>query len=875
MRRFLAAALVMVSSAYAQLPFTDNEYDEDIPTLEEVVGHENGAEITAPDEVIRYMETLAEAAPERMRLVEYARSWEDRPLVYAVIGAPQHIERLDRIKADLNKLSDGRSLDAEARDDMVDRLPAVTWLAYGVHGDEISSSDAALALSYHLLAVEGDERVDEILENTIVIIDPMQNPDGRARFVNSFEAARGLETQDALFAAERDQPWPGGRYNHALFDMNRDWFALTQPETRGKVSAVVEWNPVVVVDAHEMGSDETYFFPPAARPFSPQLTENSKEGQAIVGRENARAFDEAGISYFTREVFDNFYPGYGDMWPALRGAVAMTYEQASARGLAAEQDHGEPLTYATGVRNHFLATLTTAATVARNKERFLSAYADDRAAAVAEGEEAEDRYTVLNLSERAAQARALAERLTLQGIEVRELAPGGEACGTTYEDGAIVVDKAQPSGRLVRTLMATNTPLAKDFIIEQEERRKAGLGHELYDVTAWSLPLMEGLSSTTCAEISETEAFDPEREKMNLAAADFGYAVPWSDAGQARLVIAALKAGLRGKASGDSFVQEGETFPRGTVVFAASLNGDNLRTTLAELMNKLGGTVIPMATSWVDEGPNFGSDQFFEVTMPKVAMAWGAGTSPLSAGATRHVLERQLGLPVTPIRMRSMAYADLARFDAVFVPELGRGSNAMLGARGRAALKEYAEEGGTLVGFGSALGMLSSEDVGLLPLMRETSVPSKGAAPKKEAEGSTQPGTELWSEEDYQTVIDSGEGYPDRVPGVLVKASGDPNHILSAGYDEAIVLFRGNTIYAPLKDDQGTNVFRYLDAEELLASGYLWDDVRNQLARKPFVVARPVGQGMVIGFAQDPTVRGYLGGLNLLLANSAVLAPAQ
>lgn len=869
--RILAVLLASLSFAHAQLPFTEAEYDDDIPTLQAVLGHDNGEEITTPREAIAYLNALEEASDGRMKVVQYAESWEGRPLVYAVIGSKENIGNAEQIKKRLAEISDGKSLGGRDLERAVARTPAVTWLAYGVHGNEITSTDAALALSYHLLAADGDAVVDKILEETIVVIDPMQNPDGRARFTNHFASTRGIEPQGATFAAERDEPWPGGRYNHMLFDMNRDWFTLSQPETRGKVSAILEWNPVVVVDAHEMGSSSTYYFPPAARPFNPQLTDNTREGQEILGKTIAEGFDKIGQPYFTREVYDNFYPGFGDMWPALRGAVAMTFEQASPRGLKYDRAIGEALTYEEGVRNHFTATLMTAKGIAENKERFLMAYAEDRATAIDENANVEDRFTLIDLSVRRGQAMSLGQKLIDQGIAVHHIEAGTTACGTEYADGALVVDRSQPDGRLVRTLLDRNTALAEDYVEEQEGRRKRGLGHELYDVTAWSMPLMEGVAFTTCGSVrsSSLEKGLPSEEKSQLADAEFGYVLPWDDATQAQFLIAALKSGLRGMTTDTAFSVNGKTYGRGSVVFSKAMNED-VTGQLRTLMDEHGGHVAPLSSSWVEEGPNLGSRSFREVSMPRVALAWGEGVSPLSVGSTRYVIERRLGLPVTTIRVRSMSRADLSRYDVILVAETW-GFSDRLGSRGASAVKEWVSDGGVLVGFGSALDAFSSDGFGLLALKRENRVKSTGSAP---ASGSTIPGTELWSEEDYRKAIAPDSGRPDRVPGVLVKTTPNMDHFMSAGYDEAVALFRGSTIYAPLKANQGTNVFTYKGADELLASGYLWDDVRTQLARKPYLVATNSGDGMVIGFAQDPTTRAYLGGLDLMLANALVMAPA-
>ena len=311
----------------------DTNYDPAIPTIEEVLGYRPGDRITWHRDVIRYFQALAEASPDRVELREYARSWQGRELIYVVISNAQNSGDLIEAKANMQALADPRITSESVVQRIIEEQPAVTWLSYGVHGNEISSTDAAMLTAYHLLASRSDERIDSIMENTIVVIDPMQNPDGRDRFIHNYVTAEGLVPDSDRLSAEHDEPWPGGRTNHYLFDMNRDWFIQTQPETQGRTKAMLEWYPVAYVDAHEMGSDGTYFFAPEAIPYNPHLAEAQRSSLQLFGRNNARYFDQFGFDYFTREVYDAFYPGYGASWPSYFGSIAMTYEQASARGL--------------------------------------------------------------------------------------------------------------------------------------------------------------------------------------------------------------------------------------------------------------------------------------------------------------------------------------------------------------------------------------------------------------------------------------------------------------------------------------------------------------------------------------------------------------
>lgn len=869
----LVAALVGLLGVAAAQPMLPVNYNEDVPTIEAVLGHDSGEEITSPSEALTYFEALRAAAPDRMTITQYATSWEGRKLVYGVIGSTANIARLGEIKADLKRIASG-TLSASDRDAIVGRTPAVVWLAYGVHGNEISSTDASLALAYHLLAAEDDSVVDGILENTLVIIDPMQNPDGRNRFVTSFENARGITPFGDRYAAEHDEPWPGGRANHYLFDLNRDWFALTQPETQGKVAAVQEWTPVTLVDVHEMSGDSTYFFPPAARPFNPALTETQKAKQDLFGRNNARWFDREGIEYFTREVYDAFYPGYGDMWPALNGAVSMTFEQGSARGLVWDKDTGGTLTYRDGVRSHFLTSLATAETVSNNKALFLNDYATFRQSAVAEGRSAEDRYFVFDLAKNRYQVEQTARKLAAQGIAVQRVGGPVTLCGVSYAEGAVVVDTAQPTRRLAHTLLAKQTDLAADYLVEQEERRSRGLGAQLYDVTAWSVPLMSGLSSRSCARVNLGAASaigkdDPMPVIPVSGNAGFGYAVPWSDAGQAKLVIAALKLGMVGKTTERKFTSEGQTFPRGTVVFSRAANPDIDFAMFERMAGEAGAKIVGLGSSWTDAGPNIGSADFRLIDMPRIAMAWGEGTRSLDVGATKYVLEREYGMPVTPIRVSTLPRADLSAYDVLILPEGGYGEDLT------SVVKDFVAGGGVLIGFGGTLGYLSGDDVGLLGTQREAAWEDPDAeSGDTGSEGRFAEGTRIESDEAYDALLAPDQSAPDYVPGVLLNTVADENHWLSSGYDSAVGLYIGSDIYTPLEAGTGANVFRYVAADNLLASGYLWEENKEQLAYKPFIMQQDTGAGMTIGFTQSPVTRAYLDGLNLVLLNAELFGPA-
>ncbi len=377
----LAAALAVPSPVAPE-----TRYDPRIPTLKDVVGHDLGGEITSPDQIAAYLKALAAAAPDRARVVEYARSEEGRPLHVLVIGSPERLARLEDVKKGLRALADPRGLAPGEAERLVKELPAVVWLLHAVHGNEISSPDAALALAHHLLAAQGDETADLVRREAIVLVDPLQNPDGRARFLATNRLGRAASPDPEPASAEHDEGWPGGRSNHYLFDMNRDWFAQAQPETRGRLRLFLEWYPHVTVDLHEMGGDSTYFFAPPAKPLNPQVTRAQQDWHEAFGRAIAARFDAAGQAYFVREVFDSFYPGYGETWPLIQGSIGMTFEQASARGLVFRREDDTELTFLDGIHNHFRAALATVETAARGREKLLRDFLEFRRSAVSEGE---------------------------------------------------------------------------------------------------------------------------------------------------------------------------------------------------------------------------------------------------------------------------------------------------------------------------------------------------------------------------------------------------------------------------------------------------------------------------------------------------------
>jgi hypothetical protein len=880
------AAVLCLAPVYGQKPvefWPGAAYDSRIPTLRQVLGHDPGEKVTNHAGLVRYMEALSAAAPSRVKIFEYGESWEGRKLIYAAIGSEANIRRLAEIKGAIQRIADPRRTPEAEAHRLMAGLPAVVWLSYGVHGNEISSPDAALETAYHLLAARNDRMVDEVLAKVVVLIDPTQNPDGRDRFVNYFEQARGLTPDASPVAAEHNEPWPGGRANHYLFDLNRDWIGLTQPEIRSEVKALREWLPLVYVDLHEMSADSTYFFTPESDPYNPNLTPNQRQSLTLFGRNNAKWFDKYGFDYFTREAYDAFYPGYGASWPFYYGALAMTYEQASVRGLVVRRSDETLLTYRDTVRHHFVASIATLETAAANREKLLNDFYRYRATAVEEGQKEGIKEYLLPRGRDAAATDKLAGILMEHGIEVNRAKAPFKAGDREYAAGTYVVPMAQPAKRFIRTLLDPETKMDDQFVAAEEARRKLRQRTEIYDVTAWSLPLLfnvEAIASSAVATGS-FEAAKPARivpGEMHGSGASVAYLVPWGSQAAGRLLAAGLRQDLKIDSSDKPFTQGGVNFPAGSLILKVATNPADLADRLARMARETGAEVYGTNSGWVDDGVNFGSRWVVPLRRPAIAIAWDTPAQPGPAGATRFILERQYGYPVTPIRTAQLAGADLAKFQVLILPSGGNYAG-VLGEGGVERVKDWVAAGGTLVALGDAVGFLGNGKAELLDMAQENALregEEKKSGEKQEKAAARVPGTAIASEGDLDKATRAATELPDSVPGAIARVRVRPDYWLTAGVGDTVyTMVEGRAIFAPLKADQGINAAYYDAADKLVASGHLWAENRKQMAFKPVVVSGTSGRGVVVGFTQDPSFRAINDGMNLLFLNAVFRGPAH
>ena len=871
------AALLVPPSLPAQqgvLPLSPGtKYDPAIPTIAKVLGYEHGERITTPEDVHRYLRALADAAPDRVRLVEYARSWQNRPLWLMAIGSRERMARFDALKASRSELADPRNASPADIDRIVREQPVITALLHSVHGNEISGVDAALAEAYHLLAATADGDVDLIMRESVVLIDPMQNPDGRARFIASNVHGHAMSADRDPVSAERDEPWPGGRTNHYLFDLNRDWFPQNHPESQGKVKFMLDWLPQVTVDLHEMGGDGHYYFPPAAAPNTPNTTAAQRNWMMTFGKANAARFDARGFQYFIREVYDSFYPGYGASWPFFIGGLGKTFEMAGARGLEYRRSDGTLLTLRDGVVRHFTAAIQTAATAARNRERLLRDFIDYRRSAVTEGGATE--YVLLAGND-PARAERLAQLLVKNGLQVRRVDAAAKIGSRDISAGSFIVPLAQPMGRLARTLLEAHTSMGDEFIAEQDRRRKLRLPDQIYDITAWSLPALYDVELVVSDKPTgaKTSAFAAaNRTAVTLPAAQVGYLIPWGT-GMAAAMGDILREGLTLRAAGGGFTLAGRQFGIGTAIVRNGENPANLRERLGRVAAAHGLDVVPIDTAWVDAGLSLGSGTVRLLKAPRVLLVWDAPTQSLSAGWARFSLERRFNQPVTAVRAGSLARANLTDYDVIILPAGNYGS--VLGEPLLSRVREWTRTGGTLVTLGEASRWAASANLlGTSTELRDGR-PDRPAPQGAAADAPRQGGPEKNDKYDYDAAITPTRERPEPTSGVIARVKMNMEHWLSSGTDGDVqAMVEGDRVFKPLTLDRGTNVGIYAEEGALVASGLVWPEVRRQLARKAFLMHEPLGQGHVIAFAEDPNFRGFTELTQLLLMNAVLFGPAR
>jgi hypothetical protein len=706
--------------------FPGSRYDSSIPTLESVLGFAPGQRAATPQQIADAVNAWARAS-NRTKLVEYARTWENRPLYYIAISSPANIARLDEIRAGMQRLADPRGLSAADGDRLVTELPAVAWMAYSIHGNETSGGDAALELIYHLVAAT-DEDVLRMLDEMVILVDPLMNPDGRHRFAHQAAEDRGAFPNVDDQALLHSGYWPGGRGNHYLYDLNRDWILGINPESRGRIKAAGEWHPLFFLDAHEMGAQDTFLFSPAREPINANFPESTRKWKEHFARKKAGDFDRKGWLYYTGEWNDNWYPGYSDAWAQMRGSIGFLYEQARIAEDGVRRPNGTILSYRQSVHHQLLASWSNLKTLQENAESIKADFLAHRRSVLGERSPYASRTFAILPTKNAARINQLLDLLELQGIEVyradREIAVKGAVdqlgrSGTvsSLPAGTLLIPNRQPEANLVATMFEFD-PRMPEVAVAKERKELLAKGEStMYDATAWNLTMMYGLEAVTIsAEISAGVTRVSRRER-ETAASPAGDAVAWIiDGADDASVTAAAKLMQRKvnvRVAERPFEFDGTRFSRGSVVVTKEDNKrfEGLASTVAEVAKESGVGARAATTGW-GEGdlPDLGGGHFVHVFEPRIALLSRGTFSGYDVGTTWYTLDQKVGVRSSRIDAGVLGRADLRRYNVVVVPEQWRGA---FDEGATKALGEWVEAGGTLVAIGSSAAALTKKEGGL------------------------------------------------------------------------------------------------------------------------------------------------------------------
>ena len=888
-------------------------YRPAVPRPESILGYAIGEANTQFALQEKVLLAIAAAAPDRVKVEEIGATNERRTMRLFIISSPENIQRLDAIRADLDRIADPRGASRGDLDAIVERVPAVVWINESVHGNESPGFETAMQTLYHLAASEQPATV-QALRNVVVILNPSTNPDGHERFAVWYNSI-GVRSPDPG-SLEKQEPWSiQGRFNHYRFDMNRDVMTTTQREVRALVAGYLKWHPMVAIDQH--GQTPNYFFPPTANPMNLNLLGTKfEEWMEIYGRANASAFDKHGWMYYSRDVFDFYGPFYWDSWPSLTGAIGMTYETDGGghRGIVIRRPDGSLLTFRDGIAKHYVTALATIDATAERRRDRVRDYLAFRQGAVDAGRTGTMKRIVWLPGTDPVRAAELAATLIRSGIEVRRTtAPlastrahafaDDDAAARRFEAGAYVVDLAQPQGRLAKAVLEPAPALDSAFANSQlakfrrNQRRGSNVsreGYEFYDVTAWSLPVTFGVEAywteDAAAPAGDLLRLPDEKSARKVAGevlpvdvaagvvggrARSAYVFGTERDGAPRLAYHLMAEGFRVANATETIEAGGRRLGRGAYIVRVARNDTTLHARIAALAVESGVEVYAVNTAFTESAQfGIGSGAVVDLEAPKVALVGGDGVSQTSYGALWWVLEQRYGITFTPIAATSLG-GDLSRFNVVIVPDAQSGFlSQRLGRAGADALRTWVRRGGTLITMGGATAWAADADVNLTSARMYQADTAARKPPVTAADSARDRALRdsLLAVPSPSATTDAAEGLAGSHFDVVL----DRTHWLTQGYDRPrlTVMLDGGSFLKLSKD--GSNVAVFPTEGKLLRAGFAFPDNTERLLRNTaLVVEEAVGSGHIVLFNNEPMFRAWWRALDKLVLNGIVLGPGM
>jgi len=801
-------------------------FSQSLQSPSEFLGYEIGTRFTRHHQVVDYFKYVSNTVS-NVKLEKYGETNEHRPLYVSYISSKENILNLETIRKD--NLSQSGIIKGSTVN-----TKAIVWLSYNVHGNEASSTEAAMLTLYELITNKKDW-----LENTVVIMDPCINPDGRDRYVNWFNQVKTTPYTVDQNAKEHVEPWPSGRPNHYLFDLNRDWAWATQVESSQRIAIYNKWLPHIHVDFHEQGINNPYYFAPAAEPFHEVISDWQRDFQTQIGKNHAKYFDKEGWLYFTRESFDLLYPSYGDTYPTYMGAIGMTYEQAGhgRAGLGIQTNEGEVLTLKDRAMHHMTTGLSTVEISSKNAVLLNSEFKK-----FFDNSNLKYKSYVLK-NENKDQSNRLKKLLDKHQIYYQS-AKKGIAKGYLYStqnqgrmdltSSDIIIHTDQPKGKMVKVLFEPKAKLMDSLT---------------YDITAWSLPYAHGFEAIASkTKLPSSNLAKESTINNSIMKRAYAYISKWNSLEDARFLGALLQNNIVPRFSEKAFSIEGKSFERGTLIV---LRNDNRNAEfdgkLIAIANQHQRSLTAVATGFSDSGVDFGSYSVKPIHRQRIAVLSGKATSSLSFGEVWHFFETQLNYPITNINAEDFRGVTLHSYDVIILPS---GSySEVLNKTMMTKLKKWMRDGGTLIALGNALRSFADDD--------EFSLEVKKSEENDEVDNLTP-----FADRERQSVADL-------ITGSIFKSTIDTSHPLGFGYQTSYFSLKlSGTSYQYL--GKGVNV-GYFDQNTKNVSGYAGSAAIKNVPKSLMLGEESFGNGSIVYMVDNPLFRSFWENGKLFMANAVFL----
>jgi len=824
---FLICPVVFAVSSTAYLP-TDADLDSSIPSPESQLGWEPGDWRIRHPALVQYMYTLAEKS-DRVSIKVTGYTCELRPLLQVIISSKENQAKLESLREAHLKGVESGDLNA----------PLVIWLGYSVHGDEASGSNAAPIVAWYL-AASRSEYVRELLENTVIIIDPSLNPDGLERFSSWSNSNQSLTPVGDRNGRIHNQDWPRGRTNHYLFDLNRDWLPLVHPESRARITEFHRWLPHVITDHHETGHDGYFFQPGVPARQHPLTTNENLEMTRALASYHAKSLDNAGVMFFTEDTYDDFYYGKGSTYPDINGSIGILFEQPRMNGQVYNRDSG-PLTFPEAIHNHVrtsLSTLEGAYALGNELKQYQSGFfqATQRRAAKA-GFQA----WIIGDDSDPARAGELLDIFDRHQVEFHALAGEITAKGQAFKPGhAWVIPVKQRQFGLAQAMMETRTKFADNTF---------------YDVSAWSLPMAYNLPHAKLSRLPATTGNSPPPTANTPEPGAVAWVIPWQHMHAPSILQDLLNADVRVRAATKPFSMSGVVFSEGSLVVLAGIQDEDKSGDIIEVLQQAsaqGVNIHSFNTHQTGSGPGLGTSHFKIVPAIKPLLIVGDGVRVYDAGEAWHQLDQRLGVPPVMINMTRLKKINLNDYTHLLMVN---GKYAAIGKKLKQDITTWVSDGGILVATQNAATWAES-------LCFEPGDCDKAAdeidAPEEK------PKAMAYADFDDKKAQRS-------ISGAIVSARVDPTHPVAFGYNDEMPLFRRGTTLLQVSTNPFTSPVRY--TEKPLLSGYIGEQRLQEMSNQPAVIAERHGKGLIVRFANNPLFRGFWRGTERLWVNSIYFGP--